>query len=147
MIEIGSPHQRPPGASAKPTVYVVDDDAAVLGSLRFLLETDGFAVRTFRSGTALLNATTPPGADCYVIDYKMPDINGIELAWRLRQSDADRPVILITGYPDGNISVKGSGGRDQGRDSEAAPRRKPGKMHPSRHPGQARPLTYGILRR
>lgn len=106
MIEIGSPHQRPPRASAKPTVYVVDDDAAVLGSLRFLLETEGFAVRTFRSAPALLNATIPPGADCYVIDYKMPDINGIELAWRLRQSDADRPVILITGYPDGNISVK-----------------------------------------
>ena len=36
----------------------------------------------------------------YVIDYKMPDINGIELAGRLRQSEGDTPVILITGYPD-----------------------------------------------
>jgi len=89
-----------------PTVYVVDDDAAVLGSLRFLLETDGFAVRTFRNGTALLNAVQVPGADCYVIDYKMPDINGIELAGRLRQSDEGTPVILITGYPDGNISAR-----------------------------------------
>ena len=88
----------------KPTVYVVDDDAAVLGSLRFLLETDGFAVRTFRNGTALLNAVRNPGADCYVIDYKMPDINGIELAGRLRKSDINAPVILITGYPDENIS-------------------------------------------
>ena len=90
----------------KPLVYVVDDDAAVLGSLRFLLETDGFAVRTFRSGTALLNAGGAPGADCYVIDYKMPDINGIELAGRLRKSDGDTPVILITGYPDENISTR-----------------------------------------
>ena len=107
MIEIGSHHQRLPTApSAKPTVYVVDDDEAVLGSLRFLLETDGFAVRTFRSGTALLNATGTPEADCYVIDYKMPDINGIELAGRLRKSDGDTPVILITGYPDGNISAR-----------------------------------------
>ena len=40
------------------------------------------------------------------IDYKMPEINGIELAGRLRQSDADTPVILITGYPDGNISAR-----------------------------------------
>jgi FixJ family two-component response regulator len=107
MIEIGSQHQQLPTApSAKPTVYVVDDDAAVLGSLRFLLETDGFAVRTFRNATALLNASSAPGADCYVIDYKMPDINGIELVGRLRQSDADTPVILITGYPDGNISAR-----------------------------------------
>jgi FixJ family two-component response regulator len=90
----------------KPTVYVVDDDAAVLGSLRFLLETDGFAVRTFRNGTALLNAVRNPGADCYVIDYKMPDINGIELAGRLRKSDINAPVILITGYPDENISTR-----------------------------------------
>jgi FixJ family two-component response regulator len=105
MTEISSHHERLP-STAKPTVFVVDDDAAVLGSLRFLLETDGFAVRTFRSGTALLNAKGAPGADCYVIDYKMPDINGIDLAGRLRKSDGDTPVILITGYPDENIASR-----------------------------------------
>jgi two-component system, LuxR family, response regulator FixJ len=36
----------------------------------------------------------------------MPDINGIELARRLRQSDGTTPVILITGYPDTNISTR-----------------------------------------
>ena len=107
MIDISSQSERLPTASpAPPIVYVVDDDDAVLGSLRFLLETDGFAVRTFRNATALLNATSPSGPDCYVIDYKMPDINGIELASRLRQSDGDTPVILITGYPDKNISAR-----------------------------------------
>ena len=35
-------------------IYIVDDDSDVLGSLRFLLETDGFDVRTFRSAAALL---------------------------------------------------------------------------------------------
>ncbi len=105
MIEVGSHYERP-SASALPTIYVVDDDAAVLGSLRFLLETDGFAVRTFRSGKALLNVGGAAGPDCYVIDYKMPDINGIELAGHLRKSDHDVPVILITGYPDENISAR-----------------------------------------
>ena len=107
MTEIGLHDERLlMSASAKPTVYVVDDDAAVLGSLRFLLETDGFAVRTFRNAMALLNAVGAPGADCYVIDYKMPDINGIELARRLGKSDRGTPVIIITGYPDENISVR-----------------------------------------
>lgn len=106
MIEIVSHQRRPMASSAQPIVYVVDDDDAVLGSLRFLLETDGFAVRTFRNATALLNATSLPSADCYVIDYKMPDINGIELAGRLRQADRGIPVILITGYPDGNIAAR-----------------------------------------
>ena len=91
---------------AKPTVYVVDDDAGVLSSLRFLLETDGFNVRTFRSGAALLNAVRSTGVDCFVIDYKMPDMNGIDLARRLRNRDMAAPIILITGYPDENISVR-----------------------------------------
>lgn len=91
---------------AKPTVYVVDDDAGVLGSLRFLLETDGFDVRTFRSGAALLNAVRSTGVDCFVIDYKMPDMNGIDLARRLRNRDMAAPIILITGYPDENISTR-----------------------------------------
>lgn len=93
-------------SSAKPTVYVVDDDADVLGSLRFLLETDGFDVRTFRNGASLLNAVRSTDVDCFVIDYKMPDMNGIDLAGRLRNRDIVAPVILITGYPDENISAK-----------------------------------------
>jgi two-component system, LuxR family, response regulator FixJ len=91
---------------AKPTVYVVDDDADVLGSLRFLLETDGFQVRTFRNGTSLLSAVRGSAVDCFVIDYKMPDMNGIDLAGRLRNRDIAAPVILITGYPDENISAR-----------------------------------------
>lgn len=91
---------------AKPMVYVVDDDADVLSSLRFLLETDGFNVRTFRNGAALLNAVRSTGVDCFVIDYKMPDINGIDLARRLRNRDMAAPIILITGYPDENISAR-----------------------------------------
>jgi len=93
-------------SSDKSTVYVVDDDADVLGSLRFLLETDGFDVRTFRSGESLLSAVRSTGVDCFVIDYKMPDMNGIDLAGRLRNRDIAAPVILITGYPDENISAR-----------------------------------------
>jgi FixJ family two-component response regulator len=93
-------------SSCKPTIYVVDDDAGVLGSLQFLLETDGFEVRTFRSGMALLNAVAPDGIDCLVIDYKMPDINGIDLVGRLRDHRVAAPVILITGYPDESISAR-----------------------------------------
>jgi FixJ family two-component response regulator len=91
----------------KPAVYVVDDDVGVLGSLRFLLETDGFEVRTFRSGAALLGAPAPPtDGDCLVIDYKMPDMNGLDLVASLRGNNIAAPVILITGYPDDNIAAR-----------------------------------------
>src|ERR1700750_1562066 len=93
-------------SSAQPTICVVDDDAGVLGSLRFLLETDGFAVRTFRSGAAALNAARGSDVDCFVVDYKMPDMNGLERASQLRERDVAAPVILITGYPDNHISTR-----------------------------------------
>ena len=95
-------------SSARPTpiVYVVDDDTGVLGSLRFLLESDGFDVRTFHSATALLNGSFPGEADCIVIDYKMPAMSGIDLANRLRNRHVTTPIILITGYPDENIEEK-----------------------------------------
>ncbi|MGY3611022.1 MULTISPECIES: response regulator [unclassified Bradyrhizobium] len=95
-----------PSSPRRPLVYVVDDDTDVLGSLRFLLETDGFCVRTFRSGEALLTAMTMGGADCFVLDYKMPGMNGIDLAGLLRQRANDTPIILITGHPDASIPAK-----------------------------------------
>ncbi len=107
MISIGSQTAKAVTlTAAKPTIYVVDDDVGVLGSLRFLLETDGFAVRTFRSGVALLGMSAADGVDCFVIDYKMPDINGIELVKQLRTRGIDTPVVLITGYPDKDIAAR-----------------------------------------
>jgi two-component system, LuxR family, response regulator FixJ len=93
-------------SATKPAVYVVDDDPDVLGSLRFLLETDGFDVRTFRTGAALLRVVRPADADCFVLDYKMPDMNGLDLTSRLRNRGIAAPVILITGYPDENIPTR-----------------------------------------
>ena len=91
---------------AKTMIYVVDDDSDVLGSLQFLLETDGFAVRTFKSGAALLQDEASDGADCFVIDYKMPNMDGLDLVKRLRNRDISAPIILITGYPDEHISER-----------------------------------------
>ena len=95
----------------RPLIYVVDDDYDVLTSLRFLLETEGFEVRTFRSGSALLGSATRNRADCLVVDYKMAGIDGLELAGRLRAIGVSTPIVLITGYPDDNIQAKaGSAG-------------------------------------
>jgi two-component system, LuxR family, response regulator FixJ len=93
-------------SSPKPMVYVADDDADVLGSLRFLLETDGFEVRTFRNGTALLKALDQPPVDCFLIDYRMPDINGVDLVRDLRERGVMAPVILISGHYDDRLAAR-----------------------------------------
>ena len=97
--ETGSPPMRT-------MIYVVDDDYDVRTPLRFLLETEGFDVRTFRSATALLGSLTRHRADCLVVDYKMADIDGLELAQRLRSLDVSTPIVMITGYPDESILTK-----------------------------------------
>ena len=93
-------------SAGKSMIYVVDDDFDVLKSLRFLLETEGFEVCTFRSGSALLGSPVRQGADCLVVDYKMAGIDGLELAARLRYLDVNAPIVMITGYPDANITAK-----------------------------------------
>lgn len=89
-------------ATPKCMIYVVDDDLDVLGSLQFLLEAEDFDVRTFRSGTSLLTSNLQQ-ADCFVIDYEMPQLNGIELVHKLHGLGIETPVVLITGYPDERI--------------------------------------------
>ena len=80
------------------TIYVVDDDPDVLASLRFLLETEGFSVKTFADGPTLLSSSLPGPGDCLVIDYKMTGMNGLELLHRLRERSVSSPIVLVTVY-------------------------------------------------
>lgn len=54
----------------------------------------------------MLKSVAANEADCFVIDYKMPNMNGVDLANQLRSRDVAVPIILITGYPDDNIPAK-----------------------------------------
>lgn len=83
-----------PGAEI---VLVVDDDAAVRASLKFALEVEGFQVKLYDRGKALLADTDLPEGACLVIDYRMPDIDGIDLIERLRGRKVTLPAILISG--------------------------------------------------
>lgn len=79
------------------TVIVVDDDAAVRAALKFALEVEGFRVRLYDGPQALLAAANLPERACLVVDYRMPEIDGLELIDRLRSRNVSLPVILISG--------------------------------------------------
>jgi two-component system, LuxR family, response regulator FixJ len=84
-------------APSKPLVAIVDDDPAVRGSLAFSLETEGFAVCTYANGNELLRDI--PRAECFVIDYKLPGMNGLDVLAELRRRHIATPAILITTHP------------------------------------------------
>jgi FixJ family two-component response regulator len=83
---------------APPTVVIVEDDTAVLNSLRFAFEIEGFAVQTFQSAEAALGSDLPRQG-CMILDYRLPMMNGLELVARLRERGFSQPVILITSDP------------------------------------------------
>ena len=87
-------------------IFVVDDDPDVLLSLKFLLETEGFNVQTFASGPALLESGLPTSVDCLIIDYRMPNMDGLDLVRHLRARDVSAPVVLITGQSNDDIRAK-----------------------------------------
>jgi two-component system response regulator FixJ len=79
-------------------VGIVDDDPAVLDSLKFLLEVIGYQVSTYDSAGAFLgDGATDPA--CLIIDQHMPGMTGLELAQTLRNDGDSIPILLITGSP------------------------------------------------
>lgn len=84
---------------ARPTIYVVDDDAAVRRALAFALDLDGFAVETFESGEALLLRAPPTAPGCLVIDERLPGISGLDTLRQLRARQVALPALFVTSHP------------------------------------------------
>lgn len=91
--------------TTEPTVYVIDDDAAVRDSTAFLLETADLKVRTYESAEMFL-AEPDRAPGCIITDVRMPGIGGLELARRIRDSGSSEPVIVITGHADVPLAIE-----------------------------------------
>ena len=82
---------------------IIDDDPAVRNSLKFALEVEGFAVRAYPTGAELLAEAEIPDNGCLVVDYKLPEMNGLDLLFELRKRKIDLPAILITTQPNSAV--------------------------------------------
>jgi two-component system, LuxR family, response regulator FixJ len=91
---------------AEPVVHVIDDDEAVRDSLRLLLESAGFAVRTYAAASSFLAVAGEKPDGCVVTDVRMPEMDGLELQRRLSGLGARMPVIVMTGHGDVPIAVE-----------------------------------------
>jgi len=94
-----------PMGTAKPIVFVVDDDVWVRESLETLIRDEGWQPETFASAHEFLDrppATTP---SCLVLDVSLPGLNGLELQKRVAAERTDMPIIFITGHGDVPMSV------------------------------------------
>jgi two-component system, LuxR family, response regulator FixJ len=89
-----------------PTVFIVDDDEAVRGSLRLLLKSVGLVPAALGSAREFLAKYDPAQPGCLVLDVRMPEMSGLELQEQLNLQGAVIPVIFITGHGDVPMAVE-----------------------------------------
>jgi FixJ family two-component response regulator len=97
----------PPASSpSKTIVIIVDDDAAVRGSLDSLFRSVGLETRLFGSPAELLTDKLPDGPGCIVLDVRLPGVSGLDLQSQLKRQGIDFPIIFMTGHGDIPMSVR-----------------------------------------
>jgi FixJ family two-component response regulator len=89
---------------SRPKILLVEDDPAVRRSLQLLLHGHGYEVRAYASGTAVLADPTSMQAVGLVADYRIPDIDGLEILTALRSRDWTGPALLITAHPSAHLT-------------------------------------------
>jgi FixJ family two-component response regulator len=85
-------------AEAPPRIAIVDDEPGVLKALSRLLRVHGLRTQSFGSGREFL-ASLPGGLPvCLIVDFQMPEVNGLELHQHLVSNDIQIPTILISAH-------------------------------------------------
>jgi len=92
-------------ATAKPVVFVVDDDVWVRESLETLIRDEGWQAETFASAQEFLDRPRGFTPSCLVLDISLPGLNGLELQKRVAAERTDMPIIFVTGHGDIPMSV------------------------------------------
>ena len=92
-------------ADASNTVFVIDDDDALLQTLRLVLEKHGLTVETYASCEAFLKASHPRDEGCLLVDGHLPGMNGLELLQHLKENGRNLKSIMMTGNSDVAMAV------------------------------------------
>jgi len=88
------------------TVFVVDDDKAVMKSIYWLVESFDYKAESFNSATDFLNRYQAGQTGVLLLDVQMPEITGIELQKIMRERHITLPIIFITGHGDIEMAVR-----------------------------------------
>ncbi len=100
------PAESSPAPTARPIVFVVDDDVSVREALELLIRKIGWQPEIFASAQEFLDRPRSLVPSCLVLDISLPGLSGLELQKRIAVERMDMPIIFITGYGDVPKSVQ-----------------------------------------
>jgi FixJ family two-component response regulator len=89
-----------------PTIFVIDDDAAVRASIQGLLKSVGLRSEAFGTAQEFLRSKRPDGPSCLILDVRLPGVNGLDFQRELADGGFRIPIIFITGHGDIPMTVK-----------------------------------------
>ena len=89
-----------------PIVFVVDDDASVRSSLKFLLSTVGLHAEAFDSADSFLRKKCSDVPSCLVLDVRLPGLSGLDFQRELAARNICIPIVFLTGHGDIPMSVR-----------------------------------------
>ena len=89
-----------------PTVWVIDDDAAVRTAIVGLLKSVGLRSESFGTAQEFLTSERSDGPSCLVLDIRLPGINGLDFQSQLADAGVHIPIIFITGHGDIPMTVR-----------------------------------------
>jgi len=90
----------------EPTVFIVDDDEAVLDSIAELVASVGLRAATFCSAQEFRDSFTPEQPGCLVLDVRMAHVSGPALQDELNAIGARIPIVFISGHADIPVAIK-----------------------------------------
>lgn len=79
-------------------ILIIDDEKAIRRSIKDILEFEKYTVEEAEDGQQGLDMALKGKYDIILSDIKMPKLDGIELLTRLRQSDSESPLIMMSGH-------------------------------------------------
>jgi diguanylate cyclase (GGDEF)-like protein len=87
-------------------VLIVDDDPNYRETVADILEDDGYRVAKVETGMASIEEVKKKFFDVVLVDFKLADTTGLELAKRIKEIDKDTYVILVTGHASLETALK-----------------------------------------
>ena len=87
-------------------IRLVDDAADLLEALGFMLRSEGWETRSYPTAKTFLESDNVDDPGCVILDYAMPEIDGLQLQEQLVKRNYPHPILFLTAHADVDMAIR-----------------------------------------